>query len=307
MEGDIQEMEQGLSAVGYYRLSAYTHPFRQRDAAGELLPAFVPGTQWQLVWAHYRFDRNLRFVLLDAIERIEVFLRSKLAYYHTEKSGPFAYSSPQYFPGWIDYQSVLDKTKARRKVDKRGAQKMTDTDYVDHFFSKYGDQHDYLPLWMAMGVFDFGFLEHFFNNSPRDIQKKIAAELDLQSKTLATWLLAIRELRNMCAHHARVWNKVFNHRLTFPSNAVWTLAYDESAHCWRKNAQQKAPHPDSVAYQTSNLAGRLFICRYLLRKIAPASQWKERVEKLFSDFEKQGVLICKTGLPVHWMQHPLWK
>ena len=75
-----------LSHVGYYRFSAYTHPYRKRDAQGRALDQFVNGSHLDDVWFHYCFDRKLRLHLLDAIERIEICLRSAVAYFHSEFS-----------------------------------------------------------------------------------------------------------------------------------------------------------------------------------------------------------------------------
>lgn len=73
-----------LERIGYYRLSGYWHVMRQwqRDAAGQrvVLDQFKPGTQFQDVVALYVFDKRLRLLVLDALERIEIALRVDLSY-----------------------------------------------------------------------------------------------------------------------------------------------------------------------------------------------------------------------------------
>lgn len=69
-----------LKDVGYYRFSAYLHPFRVRKQNGQIEDSYVPGTTLDKVWSHYLFDRKLRFLMMDAIERIEVALRSQIAW-----------------------------------------------------------------------------------------------------------------------------------------------------------------------------------------------------------------------------------
>ena len=61
-----------LEAVGYYRLCAYWHPFKQADSS------FVPGTSFDAVWNRYVFDRQLRLAVMDAIERVEIAIRTAL-------------------------------------------------------------------------------------------------------------------------------------------------------------------------------------------------------------------------------------
>ena len=76
-----------LSAVNYYRLSGYWHPF-QDQTTGD----FRNGTTFDMIWDRYVFDRQLRLLTLDAIERIEVYLRSGLANaLAMENADPFAY------------------------------------------------------------------------------------------------------------------------------------------------------------------------------------------------------------------------
>ncbi len=61
-----------LSTIGYYRLTAYLYPFRLKDGSDN----FVPHTSIEKVWRYYRFDRKMRFLLIDAIERIEVAVKA---------------------------------------------------------------------------------------------------------------------------------------------------------------------------------------------------------------------------------------
>lgn len=85
MEGDCDLMAQRLKVVNYYRLSGYWHTFRQPN------DMFKAGTSFDLVWNTYAFDRHLRLLVMDAIERIEIAVRSLMAYHHAHEHGPFAY------------------------------------------------------------------------------------------------------------------------------------------------------------------------------------------------------------------------
>lgn len=78
---DASLLTSRLRNVGYYRFSAYLHPFRVRNSNGQIEDNYVPGTTLDKVWSHYLFDRKLRFLMMDAIERIEVALRSQIAYH----------------------------------------------------------------------------------------------------------------------------------------------------------------------------------------------------------------------------------
>lgn len=142
--GDTSLLILRLKDVGYYRFSAYLHPFRIRRPNGQIEDNYIPGTTLDKVWAHYLFDRKLRLLMMDAIERIEVALRSRIAYHHTEGQSPFAYAQQTYFPNWRGYIQSLERVRIQR--DEYGNVKQSGVDFIDHFFNKYGDCHDYLPL-----------------------------------------------------------------------------------------------------------------------------------------------------------------
>lgn len=89
MKGDRAAMIARLAVVNYYRLSGYWHPFRNPGA-----DTFRPNTTFDSVWQRYAFDRRLRLLVMDAIERIEVAVRTRLAYCLAHQSGdPFAYAT----------------------------------------------------------------------------------------------------------------------------------------------------------------------------------------------------------------------
>lgn len=69
--------EHYLKHLNYYRLSGYWLPF-QIDTKEHL---FKPNTNFSDVLNLYIFDREFRLLLLDAIERIEVSVRTHWAYY----------------------------------------------------------------------------------------------------------------------------------------------------------------------------------------------------------------------------------
>lgn len=304
---DREELIQRLRNVGYYRLSAYAHPYRLRTETGEVSDDFVPGTGLGKIWLHYRFDRDLRRYFLDAIERIEVALRCLLAYYHTENHTPFDYADDKYFPHWRGYRQQLERVAVVRT--ESGEAVPTGIEYVDHFFAKYGSHHDVLPLWMAVGMTEFGFMCYFYRHSDKKIRQKIASEWGIPVKTIASWLPALKDVRNDCAHHARVWNNRYHrNRPSLPSpseDKLWYYTYSEPLGKWVK--PQGSPTPRVTFVAEDSAACFLFICRRWLRAVAPTSRWHERMTEFLQQAEAQGVNLRKMGLPPHWEEHPLWK
>lgn len=304
LKADCNLLTQRLMNVGYYRLSAYWHPFCKRDRDGNILPEFIEDVSLDMIWLLYRFDRDLRLLFLDAVERIEVALRSRLANLHTQKRSPFDYATSSYFPKWRDYIQKWDRVKLKK--DKNGKIWMRGIESLDHFFMKYGDSHDYPPLWMAISMAEFGFVTYFFDYSEKEIRSAIAKEWGTKSATLSSWLHALNALRNDCAHHARVWNKVYfakPHLPTYSEDKLWHFVYCPHLNKWI--APQQA-HETSV-FVPGNAACFLMMCRRLLRVVAPTSCWAQRVEAMLHAYAAQGVDLAKIGLPPYWEKHPLWK
>ncbi len=302
--GDRAEIEQRLTGVSYYRLSAYWHPFRREmtDAEGNVSYHF-PDTSFNVIWNHYLFDRRLRLLFMDAIERIEVALRSRLVDYYTQDHSPFDYVQE---PQCGTRLATLEKQAGI--VDGRCDFKNCKYACVQHFFRKYGDYHQHLPFWIFAEVTEFGFMSLFYRGASFSLRTRIAKEWGLTSPTLISWLSCLNSLRNTCAHHGRIWNNGWGLKPKFPhwSNKrqrVWYCQYSEEKQLWEyvRNADAR-PSIDQT-----KTAALLFICRYLMRQIAPLSRWHGRVEALFAEFEDSGINFRTMGLPLHWQRHPLWR
>ena len=263
-----------FSAVSYYRLSAYWVPFRQAD------DSFKPGTTLEMVWRRYTFDRQLRLLVLDAIERVEISVRTRLVYEHSLKHGPFGYLDRARLPAMTvdSHRELLNRIhdEARRSPE----------DFVKHFFAKYTSETD-LPLWMACELMTFGAMFTLFRGLETSIKQSIAAEYGVADRVLDSWLGTFNQVRNLCAHHARLWNRAFGVRPQLP----------------RPNK-----HPDwhqPVAITNDRLFGVMTVLHYLLRQVAPQSQWSQRWEKLLSLYPD--IPIAAMGFPANWKDSPLWQ
>lgn len=90
-----------LADIGYYRLSGYWYNFKRKpvsDEDGEKDERFVEGTTFEQVWKLYVFDRQFRLVVLDAIERIEVFFARNSRMNLPGQQGRLAFWIPRTFP-----------------------------------------------------------------------------------------------------------------------------------------------------------------------------------------------------------------
>lgn len=282
MEGDPAVMLARLRVVNYYRLSGYWHPFRKRDPAqrGLRQDSFLPGTSSEQVWRRYVFDRRLRLLVLDAIERVEVAVRSRLAYEHAHRCGdPFACATtPTAMPGLTrDYREIFLK-KTAEQTDRR------DEEFVAHFYDRYGSDHKHLPVWMAVELMPFGTTLTFYRGCEREVQRRVATALGVHHTVFFSWLLALNTVRNICAHHGRLWNRVLGTPPKLPErDAAWCT-----------------PAP----WANDRVFCILTICRYCLKIVAPQSHWRERLNALLAEFPD--VPQASMGFPTDWQKCPIW-
>ena len=101
--GDLDRARRYLSHLNYYRLAAYWLPFEQDHSTHR----FKPGTDFDLVLQHYIFDRKFRLLVMDAIERIEISIRTRWAYHLAHCYGPHALLDPSLFKKkWSHTQNI---------------------------------------------------------------------------------------------------------------------------------------------------------------------------------------------------------
>jgi len=277
---DRQQLVERLQTTNYYRLSSYLFTFRETP---EL---YRKGTSLEAAWALYRFDHFLRLLLLDAIETIEVHVRTQLAYHFAHAHGAFSYLAPHLFPNFASERSDFEKWERKlREQVKRGRQKKGREDFIVHFFKKYGDTHDMPPIWMLVELMDFGSTLSFFRGVSVEIRRKVAETLGQPEEVVLSWLLALNSIRNRCAHHARLWN--------------WRVGYPVLI----PNAR-KFPKWHSPRLPNDQMGIILMICNYWLERANPHHYWKSRVESVFCDFP--GIEHHLMGLPTEWTRLPLW-
>ncbi|MDD5584701.1 MAG: Abi family protein [Candidatus Omnitrophica bacterium] len=264
-----------LRNVNYYRLSGYLYPYRQPD------DNFKPGTTFEKAWRHYTFDRRLRLIVMDAIERVEVSIRTQLICILAHESGAFGYTKQEILPNLEadDHSRWVDEIN--KEVNRSHEQ------FVEHFRKKYGDNHALLPLWMTGEIMSFGCILTMYRGMTVAFKKEIAAYYGIPDEVLSSWLQTINVIRNICAHHSRLWNRELGVKPYIP----------------RKNKYPQWHEP--VLIPQNRIFGVLTILRYLLRIIAPQSQWEARLLTLLDEYPE--ISRWSMGFPDGWKESPLWK
>ena len=270
-----------LKSVNYYRLSGYLYTFRIIDDNGNHLDSYYPDTCFDTVWQRYTFDRQLRLIILDGIERIEIALKTKLTQVFSMKYGAFGYLDIKNLPRFSQDRHSIFITKLREETQR------SNEDFVQHFFKKYGDYHNDLPLWMATEIMSFGSLLTLLNGMAEQDLKVIAREFNLNVPILDSWILTLSSIRNICAHHGRLWNRELGIKPKIPSGS--------------KYAEWHSP----IETGNKRIFGVLTIIRYMLRYIAPQSAWPQRFVNLLSQYPE--IPLNFMGFPKNWETHAIWK
>lgn len=289
---DVPRATACLERIGYYRLSAYWFPFRLPDAntapgATPYLDDFKPGSNFSDAMALYVFDKKLRLLVLDAAERIEVGLRVDVAlllsrrdpWAHRDAAqlhSRFANGPPQRcHASWLQRQ---DEGEARSKEE-----------FATHFRQKYSGQ---MPLWMAIELSDFGMLSVFFSGMKDVDVTAIANKYGLPRRDLLkSWLRSINYVRNVCAHHNRLWNRGIVEQPGVP----------------RLNELPELNHLSTDSYAQRRFYAVACVLRWLLRCVHPTSTWPDRLKAHIATFPNSPhVNLRNAGFPANWDTLPFW-
>ena len=275
LTGDRDTIISRLEAVSYYRLSGYWYPFRNPDNS------IRPGTTIDKIWRRYVFDRRLRILTMDAIERVEVAIRTDVVYHFSHIYGPFGYTDRFNLPYLLPKQHGEFLRRIRKET---GRSKEV---FVGHFLEKYGDHHDFLPLWMAAEIMTFGGLLTLFRGLDNPIKKDIAGKYDLPDRVFFSWLRALNAIRNTCAHHGRLWNRELGYKPTIPKQ--------------RKHPEWHEP----VKVENNRVFCLLTILKYMLNRIAPQSNWPDRLGELLVEYPE--IPLVPMGFPTSWRECSIWE
>lgn len=286
-----------LQRIGYYRLSAYWYPFRvfrhEQDAETGKIHSirtddFVPDTTFADAVNLYLFDRELRALLIDALERIEVSLRVEVAYRLGELD-TFAHLHEQNFHPKFrerrDSRSGLTFFAAWQQK-YQGLVQRSKEDFVKHYREKHGPD---MPIWVAIEVWDFGAVSQLLAMMKVADQQAIAARYGIADfQVFTSWVRSLSYLRNLVAHHSRVWNRNMVSEPKMP-------AAGEPAWC-----AQFAGKRDLLSKPFVYLA----IVRHMIEVICRASQWRERLADHLLAFPEQAsqrkLSVGGMGAPDGW-------
>lgn len=291
--GDEAKAFDYLQRVGYYRLSAYWYPFRKYELVQTpekkivylKLEAFEDGTHFLDAVELYLFDKKLKLLLVDALERIEVSVRVEVAHLLGKKDA-YAHLKPELLhPSFTKkknaYSDWLNKYEKQLNESKE--------DFVKHHHQHYGSK---LAIWVASEVWDFGALSKLFAMMTVKDQQAIAQNYGLPTdewETFQSWLKTLNYVRNVCAHHSRLWNRNLDVQPKMPNGIdLWCDAFSGKK--------------DLISRSFVAIA----ITRYLVKQICPNTQWHQRVHDHLQNFpvlrSSKMLGLNDMGCPEAWLE-----
>lgn len=267
-----------LRHVNYYRFAGYCLPFEQPKHT------FPSGVTFEQVKFAYTFDAQLRDLFTEALELIEIDLCTSVAQSFGQKYGAFGHTLAANFHRRFDFNTTHPHWLSKLHDETTRSSEI----FVAHFRHRYSEFPD-LPIWVATEVMSFGSLSRMVRALHKHDRQAIAREYGVSAKVLSSATHHFAYVRNLCAHHLRLWDRVWSIKPDLPQDF-------------------KLSPPNAVSNQRL-LATLLLMRKLLLRSPqirADANAWRDRVNALLSNPPAAPNAATLMGLSNNWDQRPVW-
>ena len=245
---DPNRAEHYLDFISYYRLSVYMLPFQDERHS------FKKPVSFEKILRLYSFDRRLRLLSMDALERIEVAFRTVIVNCLSEKCGAFWLENPDCFH---DKNKRNTQASMLEEIRKQIEQQKT-APSLEHYYQTYSAP-EIPPAWIVFEILPFGCVSRIYENLKRPYRKAVAEKFGIEESILQSWFHALSVLRNSCAHHSRIWNRKYPFKIK-KANAFPELDAAERFYCFA------------------------LIIDILLSKIVQTPTWTQRLKETINEF-----------------------
>ncbi|WP_019895286.1 Abi family protein [Hydrogenovibrio halophilus] len=239
--------------VGAYRLKGYMF-----DHFDERTKQFTQNYELDDLIQQYEFDRELRLITIDAIDRIEVAVRASISNHLSLSHSPHWFLDKTLFKStrhW-DYAKLCKKLE---EEVRNGRKKR----FIQHYYDHY-EFPEYPPSWAMSEIISFGFWSKTYAilKNPND-RKAISMKFEIdQPEVFRSWVHALSVLRNHAAHHSQILRTPLRVK---PTNY--------------KRKQIRFHRPDQFA-------SMVVIINYFLGQIGLNDGWDKQLERLFESYPK---------------------
>lgn len=263
-----------LESIGYYRLSAYMHPFLRKP---KKLHLYKPDASFAKVLMLYRFDKKLRLFIFKELEKIEIAVREAVMNITSERTGDIYWlTNSAHFRD----QNIFNNSMTMLSKEY---QRSTE-EFIEHFKRTYTEK--FPPAWVIGELLPLGSVNMYYRNlKDKTLKKIIAKRFYLHAPVFESWLSVITLTRNACCHHTRMWNKV---------NKIIPNEMKRMTRPWIAQPSDKR----KIYYN-------ICIIKYFLDIISPNNDMLDKLNNLFSSFPE--IDKKALGFPADWANEPLWR
>lgn len=312
---DEEKAHHVLSNISYFRLNPFIATYQKPDKS------FIEKITFNNILDCYFLDRELRVLIFDAIERIEIAFRTQLSY-HLSIDEPSMYDLRNRFnrKWWYEKkenfrkedQFYKDISKIDRIIDcilKRDRELLenarirfngdlqkvaqlerNNTSIVWEFRKNYSHPRR-MPSWMLFEVATLGMVSKLFENLNRnELKRNICKFFKVpQQQVLESWLHAFNQTRNVCAHHLP---------LTYRNMPI-KPKYIKGAHLLKEPWLN-----DQIKYNNASLFYFTSCCLYLLKAVNPETHFVQKMKDILNKY--QNTNLERLGFLDNWDKEPLW-
>lgn len=271
---DSQRAERYLRFISYYRLGGYFRSL-QKDSENHTYHSWAT---FDIGLNLYIFDRKLRVLFLDAVDRIEIAFRTSMSNIMSKAHGPHWFIRKELYKKAAEYENFVDLIEK-----KTGLKDPSQRDpFCDHYFRKYSKP--YLPpSWMVAEVITFGDCSRLYSSLKRSHQKAISKTFDIGPSHLGSWTHCMTNLRNICAHHKKLWDNRF---------PVRPKGHD---------SLKKLLQVNNMLYDQA------VITKKMLNALVTRTEWPDRLSRLLETCPHPDGYHARMGFPQDWQELDFWK
>ena len=267
---DEEKANHLLQNISLFRFKSYLKPFRQQNSK-----TFKPNSTFEAAYSLYKFDSELRKMICSELEKIEVSIRAQLSLTISQNAGIFWFTDSSNFKLKLLHNNLLTTLKSELN--------RSDEEAIVDFRTKY--TNDFPPSWMTFEISSFGSLSKLYSwlNSGLS-RRQVASYYGLSDTVMISWLHSLVYIRNICAHHGRLWNKQMSINPIVPRKL-------------------KLPFV-SIPKETKKLYYILSTILYFLQTVNPKNTFVSRFTQFIDKYPQ--VDLNAMGFPKDWQQEPLW-
>lgn len=272
-----------LHHISYYRLEAYWYSYY--DPAKET-HQFLPETSFGDVLRDYAFDQEFRTLILVALADIEISFRTQFTYCLSHRYGAFPFQKTNFILSNESWDRSIEELREICSTSKE--------QFAVHLRNTYNCK--IFPVWAATELMSFGKLVLFYSKiKDRALMKQISKNYGLQPDIMVSWLNHLYAVRNLCAHHHRLWNRRF---VKTPMEAI--SIHEDIKKRW---IGIPSPMTDMDPRNDRRIYNTLLIINYLLSNIDLHIKWKQEIVKLIDKYE---IDTQRMGFPSSWKTDEYW-